>query len=104
MNAYVLSPEALQDLEDIWNFVAFANASAADPLEDEFFNAFEKLARQPRMGYTRPDWTEREVRFWPVRSYLIVYRERTGPIQILAILHGSRYIPEVIRKILAPPT
>ena len=44
MSAYVLSPDALQDLQDIWDFVALDNEKAADQLEDEFLNAFEKLA------------------------------------------------------------
>ena len=104
MSGYVLSPEALQDLQDIWDFITLDNENAADQLEDEFFSAFEKLSRQPRMGHIRPDWTERDARFWPVGSYLIVYRERTGALQILAILHGSRDIPEVIRKRSVPPT
>ncbi len=98
MPAYVLSPDALQDLQDIWDFIAFDNAHAADQLEDEFFEAFEKLARQPRMGHTRADLTERDVRFWSTGSYLIVYRERLEQLQVLAVLHGSRDIPEVIRK------
>jgi len=29
MSRYVLSPDALQDLQDIWDFVAFDNANAA---------------------------------------------------------------------------
>ena len=103
MSAYVLSPDALQDLQDVWDFIALDNANAADQLEDEFFNAFEKLARRPRMGHTRSDVTEREVRFWPTGSYLMVYREGPAALQILAILHGSRDIPEVIRKRQAPP-
>src|SRR5271157_1748721 len=104
MSVYVLSPDALQDLQDIWDFVALDNESAADQLEDEFFNAFAKLARQPGMGHTRQDLTERDVRFWSVGSYLIVYRKRTGALQVLAILHGSRDIPEVIRKRPFPST
>jgi plasmid stabilization system protein ParE len=98
MSAYELSPDALQDLEDIWDFVSLDNANAADQLEDEFFKEFDKLSRYPGMGHTRRDLTERSVRFWPVGSYLIVYRERTEVLQVLAILHGSRDIPEVIRK------
>lgn len=98
MAAYVLSPDALQDLQDIWDYVALDNENAADQLEDDFFSAFEKLARQPRMGHTRKDLTERDVRFWPTGSYLIVYRETTGALQIVAVLHGSRDIPEVMRK------
>ena len=74
MSAYVLSAEVLQDLQGIWDFIASDNATAADKLEDEFFEAFEELAQRPRMGHTRSDLSERDVRFWPVGSYLIVYR------------------------------
>lgn len=103
MSAYVLSPEALQDLQDTWDFVAFDNVNAADKLLDEFFNAFEKLARQPSMGHTRPDLTGRDVRFWPTGSYLIVYRQLPTKLQVVAILHGARDVPEVLRKRPAPP-
>lgn len=98
MPVYVLSPDALQDLQDIWDFVALDSVNTADKLGDEFFNAFEKSARQPRMGHTRTDLTERDVRFWTAGSYLIVYRERPDALQVLAVLHGSRDVPEVIRE------
>jgi plasmid stabilization system protein ParE len=74
MAAYVLSPDALEDLQAIWDYIAMDNITAADKLEDEFFEAFERLARRHRMGHTRSDLTQRDVRFWPVGSYLIVYR------------------------------
>ncbi len=98
MPVYVLSPDALQDLQDIWDFVARDNENAADQLEDEFFDAFGKLARHPRMGHTRADVTDRDVRLWPTGSYLIVYRERPEELQVLAVLHGARDVPEVMRK------
>jgi len=98
MPAYVLSPEALQDLQDVWYFIASDNVPAADKLENEFFEAFERLAEHPRMGHTRSDLTERNVRFWPVGSYLIVYRSLPTALQIVAVLHGARDVAEVIRQ------
>lgn len=54
MSAYLLSPDALQDLQDIWDFIAFDNVQAADRFEGEFFEAFEKLARPTSDGtYSR---------------------------------------------------
>ncbi|MFZ0774092.1 MAG: type II toxin-antitoxin system RelE/ParE family toxin [Candidatus Sulfotelmatobacter sp.] len=98
MPAYVLSPDALQDLQDIWDFIASDNAPAAEKLEDKFFEAFEMLAKRPRMGHTRSDLSERDVRFWTVGSYLIVYRSIPAALQIVAVLHGARDVAEVIRK------
>jgi len=103
MSGYVLSPEALQNLQDIWEFIAFDNSNAADKLQDEFFDAFEELARRPQMGHFRRDVSRREVRFWPVGSYLIVYRQVSAALEIVAVLHGARDVPEVIRKREQPP-
>ena len=50
------------------------------------------------MGHTRRDVTERDVQFWPVGSYLVVYAKLLDKLQIVAVLHGARDIPEVIRK------
>jgi|SRR5579863_1374609 len=96
MSAYVISPDALNDLQDIWDFIAADNVRAADKLQDEFFEAFDELARRPGVGHTRHDLTKREVRFWPLGSYLIVYREIPDRIQIVAIFHGARDIPTEI--------
>jgi toxin ParE1/3/4 len=98
MFPYVLSPEVLQDLQDIWDFIASDNPVAADKLEDEFFEAFEMLAKHPRMGHVRSDLTPRDVRFWPVGEYLIVYRSFPAPLQVVAVLHGARDVAEVIRR------
>jgi toxin ParE1/3/4 len=98
MFPYVLSPEVLQDLQGIWDFIAADNVVAADKLEDEFFDAFEMLAKRPSMGHTRSDLTVRDVRFWPVGQYLIVYRSLPTPLQVVAVLHGARDVAEVIRK------
>jgi plasmid stabilization system protein ParE len=54
MPAYSLSPDALEDLQDIWDFVVFDNVNAANGLEDEFFNAFEKLAPAASDGAHSP--------------------------------------------------
>jgi plasmid stabilization system protein ParE len=97
MDAYLLSPGALGDLQGIWDFIASDNVGSADRVLDELFDAFEKLAQWPRQGHTRSDLTNRHVRFWPVDSYLVVYREDPAPLQIVAVLHGARDIPRVMR-------
>jgi plasmid stabilization system protein ParE len=93
---YILSPEAFEDLQNIWSFIAADNPKAADRVENELFKAFEELAKWPGKGHTRRDLMERDVLFWPVRSYLVVYRPLKPKLQIVAILHGARDIPSII--------
>ena len=98
MDAYLISPEALDDLQSIWDFIASDSVPFADKMLDEFFDAFEKLARWPGQGHTRSDLTNRKVRFWPVGSYLVVYRENPEALQIVAVLHGARDVLRVMRN------
>ncbi len=93
MASYELSPESLADLESIWDFVAADDPVAADRVIDELFAACERIASWPGIGHFRPDLTGAPVRFWPVRPYLVVYRERSDGVQIVAVLHGSRDVP-----------
>ena len=96
MPDFLLSPEAMEDLESISDFIAADDPGAADRMIDEFFAAFDQLAAWPRSGHVRPDLTNRDVRFWPVRSYLVVYRDLRDKVQIVAILHAARDIPTVL--------
>ena len=44
----------------------------------------------------REDLAEETLRFWPVRSYLIIYRPDAKPIQIVRVLSGYRDIAELL--------
>ena len=98
MPSYEISPEALLDLQTIWDFIAVDSTSAADRVIDELFDAFEHLAKWPDTGHSRPDLTPQSVRFWSVRSYLVVYRSSLQNVQIVAILHGSRDVPAILQS------
>ena len=70
MTSYILAPEALQDLQDIWDYIATENLDAADRVIDTLFAAFEQLAALPGLGHRREDLTNRPLRFWTVDAYL----------------------------------
>jgi plasmid stabilization system protein ParE len=99
MSEYILSPKALNHLQGIWDFIASENREAADRVVDELSAAFEYLAEWPGSGHSRPDLTEKDLRFWPVRSYLVVYREKSVPLQIVAIFHGARDLPSILKNV-----
>jgi len=50
------------------------------------------------MGHNRQDLTELPVLFWPVGSYLIIYRAEHRPIEIVAVTQGSRDVPAFLRR------
>jgi plasmid stabilization system protein ParE len=45
------------------------------------------------MGHRREDLTPYPVRFWPVGSYLVIYRAGSESLEIVAVTQGSRDIP-----------
>jgi plasmid stabilization system protein ParE len=88
---------AQKDLESIWCYIAEDNLEAADQWESDVYAACELLAQQPEMGEKRPKWTDKAVRFWPVRkNYLIVYRPATQPLEILRIFNAAQDIPQCL--------
>ena len=95
MSGFVLHPEALADLEEIWEFIAADNLEAADRVLDEIRVAMQSLASFPLMGHIRADLASRPLRFHPVQDYLIAYAPHEEPPVVVAILHGRRN-PRVI--------
>lgn len=98
MIGYFLSRDAFQDLDDLWDYIAEESVPAADRLIARLFEAFEELARNPRMGHKREDLTKFPVLFWPVGNYLVIYRTKQRLIQIAAVVHGKRDIPAFLRR------
>ena len=97
MTPYILAPEALQDLQELWDYIATENLDAADRVIDTLFAAFERLAAMPGLGHRREDLTDRPLRFWTVDAYLVIYRAEQTPIEIVAVTRGGRDIQRLLR-------
>ena len=98
MSRYNLTPEADQDLDDIWEYIARDDIEAADRWDAKLRDAFAMLSRNPRIGHTRKDLTDQSVLFWPVGEYLVIYRIQSGEILIIAVTQGARDIPSYLRR------
>ena len=88
-----LTPQAIDDLDRIWWFIAERSVEAANRVETEVIATCHRLAKRPLMGTKRPDMTPVSVRFWTVTrfpNYIIVYRPESAPLQVVAVLHGKR--------------
>jgi toxin ParE1/3/4 len=83
------TPDAFSDLEEIVNYVAERDATAAARLLERIEDECWRLAHDPGMGQLRPDLLP-NLRFFPVGNYLIFYRESDEGIQVIRVLHGAR--------------
>jgi plasmid stabilization system protein ParE len=99
LSQFRVSPAAQSDIEAIAAYISDDNHAAAEMLVEEFYRAFELLGQRPMIGHRRPDLTSLDVFFWPVRSYLIIYRREARHVGILAVLHGRRDLKKILSGI-----
>lgn len=97
MKRYLVAPEAEDDLGEIWRYLlGEAGLATANRIQDELVDAFECLADFPGKGHRRPDLTNRNVVFFSVYQYMIVYR-RAKFLEIVAVLHGKRDVKRLLK-------
>lgn len=95
---YVLAPEAALDLVQIWRYIKKqSNVDMADRVESVIRDRIVFLAETPGAGHSRNGLTEETVKFFPVYSYLIVYRPKTKPLQVVSILHSHRDVKKILK-------
>ena len=97
MKSYLIAPEAEVDLQQIWRYLlGEAGLAVANRIQGELVDAFEGLADVPGKGHKRPDLTSRDVLFFSVYQYMIVYR-RSAMVEIVAVLHGKRDVKQFLK-------
>ena len=82
---------AEEDLIETWLYIAQDNPIAADALLDDFEEKLVLLAQSPKLGRDRSDIAA-ELRYFPVGSYLILYRQIAEGIEIIRVVHGTRLL------------
>jgi|SRR5271157_1672844 len=98
MSSYVVSPEADEDIFEIWRYLyRKASLDVANRVEEEIYSAFEALDRNPGLGHKRSDLTSHPVLFFTVYSYMVVYRVKT-PLEIVRVLHGRRNVRQILSQ------
>lgn len=99
MRGFVLHPNAVADLDEIWEYIAVDNLGAADRVLEEIYDAIGTLISFPEQGNGRPDLSSRPLKVHSIRDFLIVYAPAERPLFVVAVLHGRRN-PRVIRAML----
>lgn len=84
---------ALQDLNQVWNFIAADRPQAADDMMERLGQAVAQLLAYPNLGRPGRVRGTRELVIMGT-PYLVPYRVKKKHIEILAVLHGARRWPE----------
>src|SRR5207244_3675580 len=96
---FQLNAVARLDLLQIWNYLAVnASLDVADKVCAEIESAIRELANFPGLGHKRPDLTAREILFYRVYSYFVVYRGDKKPLRVLRILHAARDVKRLLEE------
>ena len=93
---FSLTPAARLDLREIDDYLRDESERAARKVRVELHQAMKLLAQHPLLGHLREDLADEPLRFWPVYSYLIIYRAEKRPIQVVRVLHGARDVKRLL--------
>lgn len=92
MSIFDKSAKAEEDLIEIWLYIAQDDLGAADKLLDRFEETGWLLAENPELGQARPDIAP-DFRYFPVGSYLMLYRKIRKGIELVRVVHGAKLLP-----------
>ena len=102
MESFKLTDDAIFDIDAIWLYLLNKEGvETADRIVTELFKGFDKLAAIPNSGHRRADLTNRQVLFYKIFSYLVIYQPGTKPLQILGVLHGKRNVSRILKERLS---
>ncbi len=85
------TPEALQDRNDIWDYIATDNPRAAARMDELFSDAVSRLSEHPKLG--RPGKIPGTRELIAHESYRLVYEITDDTVWILTLIHTARLWP-----------
>jgi toxin ParE1/3/4 len=96
MGTVRLSHLADIDLDEIRDYIARDNPTAANSKLDKLFDALELLANNSELGERRHDLGE-NLRAFVVRPYIVFYHPAADGIHVARVIHGARDFPKLFQ-------
>ena len=97
MPTVVVRPRALDDLAEIWAYIAENSPDRADGFVDLVNSKFQALSRRPGLGRRRPELAP-NIRSLTVGRYVMFYQLLFRGIEVVRVLHGSRDIESIFEN------
>jgi plasmid stabilization system protein ParE len=89
------SPQALEDLELIAEYIARDSAFYARAVVQALLEGARSLGTLPNRGRIVPEFGDPCIRERLLYSYRLIYRIETERIVIVAVIHGQRLLTDV---------
>lgn len=94
MSSYSFSDEAIQDLNEICEYIAYQNRNAAIKLFETIRAKCKSLADFPNRG-KRYDYLLPNLRGSIVNDYIIFYFPKTNGIDVVRVVSGRRNLEKI---------
>lgn len=91
-------PDAIDDLDSLWLYIAQDDPAAAERLIAEIDQITYRLCEYPYLGPAKPHVAQ-GMRSFTVESYRILYRVTPDTIDIVRVVHHARDL----RRLGLPP-
>lgn len=86
------SPEAIEDIESIAEYIARDSEYYARSVVTEILDIGRKISEDPLIGRVVPELSNENIRERFVYSYRVVYLIESSVITIVAVIHGKRLL------------
>jgi toxin ParE1/3/4 len=87
---------AIGHLTNIYEYIALNSPTYAKGMVDKVTRRTEQIADQPLSGRKVPEYQSEEIRELIEKPYRIIYRIKSDQIDVVAVIHGARLLPEEV--------
>ena len=81
---------ALEELDNIANYISRDSPKYANILVKQIFEMLSHLQQFPKLGRKVPEYNNPNLREILYKSYRIVYLVKKEQLEIISVIHGSR--------------
>lgn len=87
---------AIGHLANIYEYIALNSPTYAKGMVDKITRRSEQIADQPLSGRKVPEYQSEDIRELIEKPYRIIYRIKSDQIDVVAVIHGARLLPEEV--------
>jgi addiction module RelE/StbE family toxin len=87
---------AIDHLVNIYEYISLNSPTYAKQMVDRITGRSVQIADNPQSGRMVPEYQAEDIRELIEKPYRIIYRVKHDQIDVLAVIHGARLLPDKI--------